>query len=108
MIKTRFEGSFSGFKKTKKVSPQTEFGIDDVTRRAAICFPPHRSLFTMYFIGSFEYRSISTAFLGRGFVHILGQIVSIRVITLINTNVVVSRLIKREKGLAPGCYPLLI
>ena len=37
------------------------------------------------------------AFLGRGFVYIFGKIVSILVMTLINTNLVVSRLIKREK-----------
>ena len=41
------------------------------------------------------------AFLGRGFVQIFGQILSIRVMTLINTNVVASRLIKREMALLP-------
>ena len=60
MIKIHFEGSFS-------VSADW------------VCFPSHRSLFTvMYFIASFEYQvsfpsSMSTgserfAFLGRGFV----------------------------------------
>ena len=35
------------------MSPQTEFGLG----RAAICFPSHRSLFTvMYFVASFEYQ----------------------------------------------------
>ena len=41
------------------------------------------------------------AFLGRGFVPNFGQIVSIRVMTLLNTNVVASRFIKREKALLP-------
>ena len=65
------------------MSPQTEFGLGGVISSAAICFPSHRSLFTVvYFIASFEYlvaipvktrSSIPTgserfAFLGRGFV----------------------------------------
>ena len=41
------------------------------------------------------------ALLGRGFVQIFGQIVSVGVTTLINTNVVASSLIKREKALLP-------
>ena len=66
----------------------------------------------MYFIGSFEYR---VTFLVKirppevDFLHswavVLGQIfrqiVSIRVMTLINTNVVASRHIKREEVLLP-------
>ena len=65
------------------MSPQTEFGLGGVTSSAVICFPSHRSLFTvMYFIASFEYQvwfpiktrsSMTTgserfAFLGPGFV----------------------------------------
>ena len=65
------------------MSPQTEFGLGAVISNAAICFPSHRSLFTvMYFIASFEYQlafpvktrgstptgSERFAFLGRGFV----------------------------------------
>ena len=39
------------------MAPQTELGLGGVISRAAICFPSHRSLFTvMYFIASFEYR----------------------------------------------------
>ena len=39
------------------MSPQTEFGLGAVISSAAICFPTHRSLFTvMYFIASFEYQ----------------------------------------------------
>ena len=41
------------------------------------------------------------ALLSRKFDHIFGQIVSIRVKTLSNTNMVASRLIKREKGSLP-------
>ena len=41
------------------------------------------------------------ALLSRNFDHIFGQIVSIRVKTLSNTNMVASRLIKREKGSLP-------
>ena len=65
------------------MSPQTEFGLGGVISSAAICFPSHRSLFTvMYFVPSFEYqvsfavttrssmptRSERFPFLGRGFV----------------------------------------
>ena len=111
MIKIRFEGSFGGSK-----GPETKFGLSGVISLAAICFPSHRSLFTMmYFIGSFEYRvlfpvktrsSMATgselfAFLERGIVQIFGQIVFITVMTLINTNALASRLIKREKALLP-------
>ena len=50
MIKIHFEGSFT-------VSLQTEFGLGGVISSAAICFPSHRSMFTvMYFIASFEYQ----------------------------------------------------
>ena len=39
------------------MSPQTEFGLRGVISGAAICFPSHRSLFTvMYFVASFEYQ----------------------------------------------------
>ena len=39
------------------MAPQTDFGLGGVISRAAICFPSHRSLFTvMYFIASFEYQ----------------------------------------------------
>ena len=39
------------------VSPQTGFGLGGVISSAAICFPSHRSLFSvMYFIASFEYQ----------------------------------------------------
>ena len=41
------------------------------------------------------------ALLSRGFEQIFGQIVSIRMKTLSNTNMVASRLIKREKGSLP-------
>ena len=72
----------------------------------------------MNFIGSFEYRvalpvktrgSMATgselfAFLVCGFVEIFEQIVSTRLMTLINTNVVASRLIKKGKA---GCCSLL-
>ena len=40
-------------------------------------------------------------FLGCGFVQIFGQIISIRVPTLMNTNAVAPRLIKRKKALLP-------
>ena len=65
------------------MSPQAEFGLGAVISSAAICFPSHRSLFTvMYFVASFEYQmsfpvktrsSMHTgserfAFLGRDFV----------------------------------------
>ena len=40
-------------------------------------------------------------FLGGGFAQIFEQIVSIRVMTLINKNVMASRLIKREKAMLP-------
>ena len=61
------------------MSPHTRFGLGGVISSAAICFPSHRSLFTvMHFIASFEYQvsfpsSMPTgserfAFLGRGFV----------------------------------------
>ena len=83
MIKIRFECSFS---------VSAEFGLGAVISSAAICFPSHRSLFTvMYFVASFEYQvafpvktrsSMPTgnecfAFFGRGLVYIFGQIVSI-------------------------------
>ena len=70
----------------------------------------------MYFIGSFEYRVTFLVKIRRfkrppevDFLHswavVLGQIfrqiVSIRVMTLINTNVVASRHIKREEVLLP-------
>ena len=68
-------------------------------------------MFEMYFVGSFEYR---VTFLVQrppevDFFHswavVLGQIfrqiVSIRVMTLINTNVVASKHIKREEDLLP-------
>ena len=98
------------------MSPQTEFGLGDVINCAAICFPSHWSVSAeMYFIASFEYgvafpvtgrSSIATeselfALSGRVFVRIFGQIVSIRVTTLLNTNEVASRLIKRKKALLP-------
>ena len=102
--KIRIEGSFSASKRPKQDRwQQTEFGLCDVTSRAAICLLSHRSFFTMmYFNGSFEYRvsfpvktrnSTATgsghfAFLGRDFVQSFGQIVLIRVMTPINTNVV--------------------
>jgi len=41
------------------------------------------------------------ALLSRDFEQIFGQIVSIRIKTLSNTNMVASRLIKREKGSLP-------
>ena len=41
------------------------------------------------------------ALLSRDFDHIFGQIVSIRIKTLSNTNTVASRLVKREKGSFP-------
>ena len=41
------------------------------------------------------------ALFGRDFDQILGQIISLRVKTLSNTNLVVSRFIKREKGSLP-------
>ena len=65
------------------MSPQTEFGLGGIISSAAICFPSHRSLFTvMYCIASFEYqvsfpvktrssmhtRSECFAFSGHGFV----------------------------------------
>ena len=41
------------------VSPQTDFVLGGVISSAAICFPLHRSLFTvMYFIPSFEYQVV--------------------------------------------------
>ena len=65
----------------------------------------------MYFIGSFEYRVMFLVKIRRFNGHrkwtfcVLGQIfrqiVSIRVVTLINTNVVASRHIKREEVLLP-------
>ena len=45
--------------------------------------------------------SILFALLSRDFEQILGQIVSLRVRTLSNTNLVASRHIKREKGSLP-------
>ena len=49
MIKVRFGAVL--------VSPQTEFGLGGVISSAVVCFPSHRSLFTvMYFIASFEYQ----------------------------------------------------
>ena len=39
------------------MSSQTDFRLGGVISSAAICFPSHRSLFTvMYFIASFEYQ----------------------------------------------------
>ena len=65
----------------------------------------------MYFIGSFEYRVMFLVKIRRFNGHrkwtfwVLGQIfrqiVSIRVVTLINTNVLASRHIKREEVLLP-------
>ena len=60
------------------MSLQTGFGLGGAISSAAICFPSHRSLFTvMYFIASFEYQVFPSSmptgserfeFLGRGFV----------------------------------------
>ena len=81
--------------------------------RCSICAPPFvKPVFRSACGGEFEYRrfffspgSGGFGLFSRDFEQILGQVVSLKVKTLSNTNLVASRRVKREKGSLPVDVP---